>query len=73
MLFRLDEWIPIALDRAEVLHTGNRGVHSHRGKPIIHHRISLPPAVITLFAKPEVFGRDGCGFMAGISGSRTFS
>jgi hypothetical protein len=54
------------------LHTGNRGVHSHRGKPIIHHRISLPPAVITLFAKPEVFGRDGCGFMAGISGSRPF-
>ena len=28
--------------------------------------------LIHIFAKMEVFGREGCGFMAGISGSRPF-
>jgi hypothetical protein len=51
-------------------------VHFHRGKPVAHHRIGLPPAVITLFAKTEILGRDGRGFMARITGSaasRAFS
>jgi hypothetical protein len=72
MLFGLNERISIAFARAEILHAGNRGVHFHRGKPVIHGRIGLPPSVIALFAKTEVFGREGCGFMAGISGSRPF-